>query len=205
MSEPRTCPVCGASNPAGADWCGQCFARFDEPQKAMVSEMASGVKSPHAVATTHTAAAPAWTCELCETENSMDHDECVTCGASMFDTFGDRDIAVDPGQAALWSLVPGLGLAKAGQGLLGLSAGLLIGMALAAGALFLSSGSTAIGVVLTLTGIGVWAISAHDAYRFALGDAKGTFLRPRVLTVIAGGVLGLMALALVLASGRVGR
>ena len=123
----------------------------------------------------------------------------------MFDGYDDRELVVDPGRAALWSLLPGMGLAKAGQGLLGLSAGLLIGMALAAGALFLSSDGTAIGAVLTLTGMAVWAITAHDAYRFALGDAQGVFLRPRVLTVIAGGVLGLMALALVLTSGQVGR
>ena len=34
------CPECGATNRAGAEWCGQCFARFDQPQAPSTSDPA---------------------------------------------------------------------------------------------------------------------------------------------------------------------
>ncbi|MFQ5968466.1 MAG: hypothetical protein ACE5MI_12790 [Acidimicrobiia bacterium] len=205
MAEPRACPVCGASNPAGADWCGQCYARFGEHERATAEVAVVGAGSTPAKE--GRSAAPIWTCTVCEEVNPISATECSVCGSSMLESSGatTSQFDIEPAVAVLWSAIPGAGLAKAGQGLLGLSAGLLIGMALSAGALFLPTGADGIGVVLILVGLVVWGITAHDAHRFATGDTEGVLLRPRILTFVGGGVIALMALAFIITSAQVGR
>ncbi len=122
----------------------------------------------------------------------------------MFDSFAPQDAAPsgDPVRALAWSAIPGVGLAKAGQPILGLSEGILVVMAVASGVLLFAT--SAVGVALTAAGLMLWALSGHDAYRLAAGHEKSILVRPRVLSVIAGGVLGLIALGLVMTSSRLG-
>ena len=193
------CPACGASNPPGAGWCGRCYERFE----AAVSQgdLPSG--------SIRTACPPGafWDCPVCGESNHLEASECLSCGASVFDSFGvgGGRPSVAPEKALAWSALPGLGLAKSGQGLLGLSIGLLIALSLGAGALFVTEGSAAAGVMLMITAVIIWLVSAHDAYRWARREETAVLLRPRVVTILAGLVIGLMVVAFVVAGERVGR
>ena len=124
----------------------------------------------------------------------------------MFDSFGaGRSRTVLPEKALAWSALPGVGLAKSGQALLGLSIGLLIVLSLGAGAVFVTAGSATPGVVLIITAASIWLVSAHDAYRCASREESSVLLRPRVITVLAALVIGMMIVAFVVAGGKVGR
>lgn len=98
---------------------------------------------------------------------------------------------MSPGAAAGWSLVfPGLGHGKVGQGLLGAAIGLLTVTTLVFGlVLGFGPGAGGMASLLLLVVVGLWAVAALDAYRWARGERDEILLRPRVISVLAGLVL----------------
>src|SRR5687767_10169960 len=104
------CPACGATNPEGAQWCGQCLHRFGQsPSVAGNGAPPPGAATPAAplpATSAPSAATPAtaqpteategfrrqgdtleWACPSCEQFNSMDDVHCVVCGTAFSERF----------------------------------------------------------------------------------------------------------------------
>ncbi len=207
MSEPITCPACGASNPAGATWCNQCFERFREPEP----DPPPMVETPAPRRTDHDHPAPAtppppptggeqlalleddagpqtWRCRFCDTDVPVGQVQCPVCQQSIYDSFGGKPetVEVDPTDALRRSILPGGGHFVLQQGLLAATILALTVISLGMGVYLLVIGVTVLGAFLTFIGLTIWMLAAHDAYRIASGQADDIFLRPRVLSVIAG-------------------
>ncbi|MDP8958136.1 MAG: zinc finger Ran-binding domain-containing protein [Actinomycetota bacterium] len=216
--EARVCAACGARNPAGVDWCGQCYQRFEEtfevapavpqepPQPRTVGALAGDGPpappgAPQETEVVVGVAEPQWECRLCGTSNPMEASRCGACGTTIFETFGarpDREQELAPSNALGWSLVfPGLGHGKAGQGMLGVAIGLLTAMAVAFGTMLgLGMGRAVWGSLLLLLALGVWGVAAMDAYHWAAGRGEEVLLRPRVVSVLSALMLVLLVFGL---------
>ena len=217
MAETVVCSQCGARNPAGIEWCGQCFAalRTDEDSEAeSVSTDDQAVVSAEAetggaadgmtvevgeAGTPTESRAGTWVCTVCETSNPLEDQHCSACGTSIFTAFGAADeepIEVDPQRALLRSvLFPGLGHALAGQGLLGSAIGGVTLMALGFGIALAASDAGSYGWPLILLAVAIWVAAALDAFRIAGGETDSVLLRPRVVTALVGLVMIVVILA----------
>lgn len=191
-----SCAHCGASNPAEAAWCGQCYSPFDAPARVdeAVLEAAADVLAA-ATAPDADSAPGEWLCRLCDTANAVADSVCASCGVSIFDSIAPKQseapAADDVLRRGAW--FPGLGYGLVGQSAIGVVVALL---AIAAGGTGLSmalSGAPA-GIILVAICIGIWAVSAFDAYRVAQGAQM--ILTPRALSVV-GGVVVLIILVTV--------
>jgi hypothetical protein len=125
---------------------------------------------------------------FCDTVVPVEQAECPACHQSIFDSFGGGEAGpgVDPKEALRWSAIPGGGHFKAGQGLLGLTIGLLSLVSLVFGIVLVFSRRVPWGAAQIFIGVLLWAIAANDAYRYAQGDTDQVLLRPRVLSIVAG-------------------
>jgi hypothetical protein len=200
------CPDCGARNPRGAEWCGQCLRRFPserpsegEAQRAPPPK-GSGQPVPGSASASETPAAPdgrtgpfrvagevvTWTCALCDADNALDRSDCAVCGAQLAATLRPpRELpARDAGTAALLSLLlPGAGHAYVGQW------GQALGRAVtsvwvACMALIFALGhgvASPLSLAFQAAALGLWAASAHDAYREAAGQSGAVILAGRSL------------------------
>jgi hypothetical protein len=139
----QRCPSCGGLNPPQAQWCGQCHARFEQPEApapaparpdAPVEQAIEAAPAPPApvaprAATTEGGVATeglpfrvteegiTWTCSVCETVNDLDRSICQVCGAPFARTVlpEEEKPARDPNMTALISLfMPGAGHAYLG-------------------------------------------------------------------------------------------
>lgn len=149
-------------------------------------------------------AAGAWTCSACGSANPVSVDVCASCRTSIFETFGagDEDRPdIDVSSAALWSIVPGGGHFRTGQGALGLAVAGLILSTLVFGLLLLGGSRRTIGIVLLGVGVIAWAISVYDATRFAAGNEEATLLRPKVVTAVMGLVFAVLIIGAVSLTG----
>lgn len=111
------CPNCNALNPDAAEWCGQCFTRFDKTkasvgveadrrgQQAPVPAPETPIPRPERkriIGLSELQEAPViydrgflrqqrkligWQCGNCGRRNSMDTNMCVECGATLFASF----------------------------------------------------------------------------------------------------------------------
>jgi ribosomal protein L40E len=191
-----SCAHCGASNPAEAGWCGQCYSLFDAPAAVdeavldVAAEVLAAVSAP-----TPDLAPGEWSCRLCDAPNAVEDSVCASCGVSIFESIApsseDAPVADDVLRRGAW--FPGLGYGLVGQSAVGLVVALL---AVAAGVTGLSmalSGAPA-GILLVAVCIGIWAVSALDAYRMAHGAPM--IMTPRALSLV-GGVVVLVILATV--------
>ncbi len=227
MAGPVVCSQCGARNPAESEWCGQCFASLGggPDGESEVSEGSDPIEEQDGPEVLSVAADPVqaipgadepdgttgvrsgtWVCSACGTPNPLTDEQCSACGTSIFTAFGavDEDrVEVDPRSALFRSLlVPGLGHAHAGQGLLGAAIGGLTMMSLGFGIALVVVGVGSFGWPLILLAIGVWAAAAVDAFRLADGQAADAMLlRPRVVTALVGLVVVLVILAAVTSQG----
>jgi hypothetical protein len=120
---------------------------------------------------------PFWPCPVCGGKNPIQLDSCATCGtpfAQMMRAPEERG-RVDPRDAAVRSLIfPGLGHRALGRGLDGLARGVLFVVTFGLGVLLAiaASGSGALVAAFALflvAGVGVYAMSAFEAYRLAQG------------------------------------
>lgn len=197
MSEPIRCPSCGAMNAAGAQWCGQCLARFDaSPAEAPVEPVAPPIAPP---AETNAApdATPAlrpvpsdgvhrrgdelyWTCPACQATNAMTHTSCPVCGTSMAVLFGATKKRgpkrTGPAVVALSAVLPGAGHAYAGKAADAVARGVLFVWTATIGIYLLTRDTArgggvfkAIGGVFAITAAGTWVLSMLEAQRLSQG------------------------------------
>jgi hypothetical protein len=191
-----SCAHCGASNPAEAGWCGQCYSRFDAP--ATVDEAALDAAAEvlaEASAPVPESAPGEWSCRLCDAPDAVEDSVCASCGVSIFDSIAPRteDVPVPEDVMRRGAWFPGLGYSLVGQSAVGVVVALL---AVAAGVTGLSmalSGAPA-GIALVVVCIGIWAVAAFDAYRMAKGASM--MMTPRALSVV-GGIVVLIILVTV--------
>jgi hypothetical protein len=142
----------------------------------------------------------AWTCATCGTFNAITHEICQVCGATLRQTVepdqGKSRTKRDPRLTAMVSLAfPG-----AGHGYLGLwgeaIARAFIGAwmlaAVVAGLSVDAAGTKLLGLVFILATFGMWAVSAHDAYREAEGQHRQAILKDRMFLYLVLVLLGLL-------------
>ena len=142
-----------------------------------------------------------WTCSRCDTENPLDQQVCSVCGTTFAEVVRPKEERPerDPGMAAMVSLFfPG-----AGHGYLGMWGQAVARGVLHAWVLFVvliavvqrGPGSAPIGIVFGFAATGLWAVSAHDAYREARHESSQVLLKGKVFLYL---VLGLLVLLLIL-------
>lgn len=127
------------------------------------------------------------------------------CHQSVYDSFGGGEdgINVEPKLALSWALIPGGGHFKVGQGILGLTIGILSLVSLVFGTVLVISRRVPWGAGQLFIGILLWGIAAHDAYRYAEGDTGQVMLRPRILSIVAGLWFVILIAAAVSAQGAI--
>jgi ribosomal protein L40E len=176
----RRCRTCGALVADDATWCGQCYSPLTEearaPEPAHAVGTVGGSETPTAASE---GGEPFWPCPTCRSRNPIAADVCTVCGTPFSQLFREDEAerpSVEPRDALAWSLVfPGLGHRKLGRPLDGLARGVLFGVA------FLFAILTGLGannpllfavfVLFLVVGLGVYALSAYEAYRMAQGGA----------------------------------
>jgi len=193
------CPACGTANPPNANWCNLCFAKFEatEPEPQVLADAPT-----HAVGEFPEPTGPpgeqlsliadqrkTWRCRFCDTRVEVEEVSCPVCQQSVYDSFG-RDTEtgpkVDPAVALKWSLIPGGGHGKVGQGVLGVAIGLGVLISVGFGLVMVRSGRISYGAALTFIGLGTWLASAHDVLRITRNETDEVLLRPRIISVITG-------------------
>ena len=199
MAERLRCEVCGATNVAGAEWCGQCYTSLGDPVETNASADAevepSDTTPPDATPPDTSVAVGQWTCSVCGESASLELETCPVCGGSIFDAFAGAPKYPAPSDVAVASLVPGLGLAQVGRGGEGVIVAILVGFCVLGG-LAIAAVGEGLGWLLVFIGVAIWALAGRDAYTVAAGRAAESWIRPRALTVIA--VVVLIVLAVVL-------
>jgi hypothetical protein len=142
-----------------------------------------------------------WVCPTCGTENPLDASTCSSCGTSFGKLFVEpaaRRPLPPPGRAATLSLAfPGLGHATAGRVAEGLARAIVFAYMVGTGlAILILGGGSGILLPLTvmslLAAVGLYGVTAIDAYRLASGDDQILSTR----TLLYAGV-GMMLLTLV--------
>jgi hypothetical protein len=163
-----------------AAWCGQCFAPLGRALEPPVVAQPTDAETATGVgATTEPTERPMpfWPCPVCGGKNPIQLDSCATCGtpfAQVMRVPGERT-RIEPRDAAIRSLIfPGLGHRALGRGLDGLARGVLFAVTFGLGASLAvaaaGSGALVAAFVLFLVaGIGVYAMSAVEAYGLAQG------------------------------------
>ena len=209
MTERVSCPYCGAVNLSGSEWCTQCYATLGQGEEMLLSSEADvRDERPEETPTAEqsdSAGVRGWTCEFCGEVVSFESERCSVCGVSIRDALGTPRRATTAGQALAASIVPGLGLARAGRPVEAAIVALLVAFGLFGGAALVASSSVA-GSVLMLFGLVLWALSARDARMVASGEPERAWLSAGMLTAITAVVLVVVALALIQALPRaVGR
>lgn len=219
------CPSCGALVAADAEWCGQCLRPLrEEPApsrelsrlRRVLTGNGQGTASAGSPAPLRAPEGPTWTCPACEHVNAIELDRCEVCGTPFARLFAEPEPAVEiaPSRALAWSLLlPGLGHWKAGRRLDGVARSVLFAWTLGTVIVLLStrSGGQGFGRVAPLflvflaAALGLYVVSATDAYRIAGGQvpvvSSRVLLWAAVVLVVASVLLATM-LALSAARGR---
>lgn len=223
----RRCAACGASNPEGAAWCSQCYARFEEPSapteplappdaatgrpaRRAVHELAgaSGTPSPGS-GFRRVGDELRWECVSCGADHPMDVDPCPVCGTAFSARFLQPEPARDPAEITraqlAGRLLPGLGHVRLDDLASGIARITLFAVwVLGALALALASGTRGLLAVVPLAlGAGaVYVTSDLDVAR--LGRREPQLLQGRALLGLVVGVSVLTAVGLALAIARGG-
>ncbi len=142
----------------------------------------------------------AWTCATCGTFNPITSEACQVCGATLRQT-------VEPGQGKVkkkrdprLTAMIALAFPGAGHGYLGLwgeavariAIGAWLLAAVIAGLSVDAAGSKVLGFVFVVFALGMWAVSAHDAYRAAEGQPNLSLLKGRMFLYLVLVLLGLL-------------
>lgn len=214
------CPRCKGRNPAGAAWCGQCFnplvtssaSTGAPPARAARNALVptgSGPAGPDAgkAGVRATAEGVLWTCALCGGDNSLDAFTCSVCEAPLSASVrpsGPVRPQRDPGKAALISLLmPGAGHAYLGLWGQAVARGILSTWAVCVFVVAaFGAGVTQrlVAAVFAVAAAGLWAVSAHDAYRAAQGADDAALLKGRAFLWLVVGLLLALVVALVLSA-----
>jgi hypothetical protein len=212
------CPSCGAGNPAGAGWCGQCLRRFDPDAPEAPDDLPAPELKPFDRASVGAAVGgpvvhrregeePVWSCPACDTENLLSSDACARCG-SAFTSFFPREVEeplahVSAKAAIVFSAVlPGGGHWLYREIPAAISRSLLYAWSLGISILLLARPPVAgralvrgIGACFALTAAGLWLISMLEVMRFGEGDRR-PLIPPKALTWLTAGMSALLFLGL---------
>lgn len=203
------CPDCGAGNPAGAGWCGQCLRRFDDddPSEArsahpsVTSSVLAVVGGP--VVHSRDGEDPVWTCPACETENPLSSDACARCGSAFTSFFASAPAVsaprVSPRVAVAFSaLMPGAGHWSYGEIPAAITRGLLYVWSLGLSILLLARPPAAgralvrgIGMIFALCAAAVWLLSLLEVLRYGEGDRR-PLIPPKALTWVTAAMSSLL-------------
>ena len=217
------CPSCGAKNAPGAEWCGQCLKRFQAPPPP---PPAAAPPAPAASAASRPAASPTdqpikpgveragfrsteegilWRCSACENENPLEAQACTVCGIAFADSMrppGPERPQRDPGTTAMISLFfPGAGHAYLGMWPQAVARAVvsvwvtLMAVFFAVGG---KRGSLPAAILYGFVAFGLWAATAHDAFREANGEPRQTLLHGRRFTYLVLGLLMMLLASLFL-------
>lgn len=224
------CPQCGASNPAGAAWCGQCLRRFDRPVPATIGVSIGGNSAvagteERTLRTLRTTGGPTvrtrddgepvWVCPACETENELSASVCCRCGSAFTSFFADPAADAQPRVAprsaiAMSAALPGAGHLAMRQ----------TGPAVARVVLYLWTLGIAlmllvwpphgakpivraVGALFALAAAAMWLLSMLETLRFVEGDRR-LLVPPKALTWFTAGMTGVLFAGL-LSAALVGR
>lgn len=178
MFDSVRCPACDASNPAGAEWCGQCYQKFDDGSSAVTVDP---IVTAAVEAVEDRSSSSDWTCRVCESANPIEASVCLKCGHEIYDSFATPAARRS---APLWALIlPGGGLFAVGQPLAGASVAGLVALGGSFGVLFITGGRP-IGWLFLAVAVALWLIGARDAIVVGTGSSD-VLLRPRVLSIAA--------------------
>jgi hypothetical protein len=143
-----------------------------------------------------------WTCSRCDTVNGFERNVCDVCGATFAEILKEPDEKKpqrDPNTVALVSLFfPGAGHAYLGMWGQAVARGVISLWVVATAIFAAAQGATQsliIAVVFGLMSFGLWAVSAHDAYREARGEKSSVLLRDKMFLYV---VLGLLLLSVMM-------
>lgn len=218
----RRCGSCGGLNPPGAQWCGQCHARFEGGTAAKYlapdAEGAPEVRAPLEPGASGSETASTfrvtnegidWTCSVCDTVNDLEVLVCGVCGAPFARTVlpPEERPQRDPNMAAMVSLfMPGAGhayLGMWGQALARSIVSLWVIMVVVVSALQKGAGSSNVVMgIFGLVGFGLWGVAAHDAYREARDESGLVILKGKAFFYLVLGLLLLLVSLLMSAMVR---
>lgn len=146
-----------------------------------------------------------WTCTRCETENPLEAPVCSVCGARFAEIVQppvERPVR-DPNTVALFSLFfPGAGHWYLGLKSQAVARAVLSSWVFAIAILAGVAGSPPMAVAFLVAAFGLWAATAHDAFREARNETDQVLLTRRVFISLVLGLLMLLGLQLVWASMR---
>jgi len=223
----RRCAACGATNPASASWCSQCYERFDDDRAApgpsaappaqaqrprrAVSQLASSSSTPsEGSGFCRVGDELHWECVGCGTASPMDVDPCPVCGTAFSARFAEPEAASDlerlRSARRAGRLLPGLGHVRLGQAASGIARITLFAVWLV-GALALLSGGTVGLLAATPLAIGAGTVYvASDVDVGRLERREPQLLQGRALLWLVMGVtvlasVGMGAAAIVGARG----
>ena len=217
LSDLLRCPSCGASNPAGSDWCGQCHRRFDAPAPSNGVRSKAVTPSDAATPFAHPSIATrdgdvVWTCPACDGENPIQATTCTRCGSNFATFFAGPKADETPRAStasAVWAsaLLPGAGhwiyravgpaLARAVMYVWTLGIAIMLLARPPASGRAVVRG---VGAIFALAAAAVWLLSMLETLRMREGDRR-PMIQPRVLTWFSAGlsavlVFGLLGVAL---------
>ncbi len=206
------CARCGAGNPAGATWCGQCHARFEASADEAADRAADapGTDTPG-----HDAPASVgpswsmpvvdrdggevhWTCPLCQTRNPLDAGTCERCGSTLASFFATR--AAEPSRrssvrvaVALSAVLPGLGHWALGKAGAAVARAILFVWTVGLSVLLLArppaagrAAVLAVCVVFLIAAVAIWVVSMLETMRLAEGDDRPMLPRHAFTWLTAG-------------------
>ena len=196
-----TCAACGASNPAGSDWCGQCYEPLEGPQQDHSLDAAEQLSAANvAIDTGQTTVldekvdldgAP-WVCHVCETPNPLTATACSVCQTTIFDSHTPPKETPEVADVLRASAIPGGGLFAVGRQGEGAMVALLVLFCIVGGVAVIIAGKPA-AMLLILAGLAIWAVAARDAAAIVTSGQDEAWLRPRVISIIAAAVLFMAA------------
>lgn len=201
MSEQIRCGACGAGNNADATWCNQCFTPLGvpEPTPEPPTVVVSDGPTPAAQAVEEEQVAgdePTWSCQVCHEANPLTSNVCSVCQTPIFVSFGaevDEEPALSPSEAVTQAFVPGLAHIRLGHGLIGFTIALLVWVLIGFALIIAFAGGARIPVLMVfMLAIAIILVSVHDAQRLAQRQADSIILKPRILTFVALGAIGLV-------------
>lgn len=196
------CRACGATNPDGAAWCGQCLARFGTagPQTSQAAASPTAPAQPTSSESFRRVGDELqWACPQCSQFNGIDEPVCAVCGTPFVDRFRADEEPQPPrnwSQALAFSAVaPGAGHLAVGRYGSGW-ARLVLFVSWVIGALLMSSsGGARAGIPLLLGAAVMWAGSLVDLQRLRGGQEE--LLVGRRLLWLVLGVLLLLGITMV--------
>ncbi len=209
------CPSCGAGNPSGAAWCGQCHRVFGSSEPDAPGNGVGTIATPAAEAHGpfgHPSVANrdgdvVWTCPACDAENPLEATVCARCGSNFARFFAGPQPVLRPrasAGAAVWAsaALPGAGhwiFRQAGPAL----ARAVIYVWTAAISILLLARPPAsaravvrgVGAVFALAAAAVWLLSMLETMRIREGDRR-PLIQPKALTWLSAGLSGLLLVGL---------